>query len=331
MRFRNSWMDATVTDVKKIADRIFQIKIQALDGTHPFTVGSHIDVAVMINGQPEVRSYSLVGKFAPDQPYTIAVKHLVNSRGGSNHMCALQKGNRIKVSSPLNHFELSFNSNQYLLIAGGIGITPVIGMAQELKEKGSDVFMIYIGKSESDMAYVEKLRNLLGDNLIVHFSDQKGHYQLENILDFVSSTSFVYLCGPLGLMNAVRKIWEESDYNNANLRFETFGASGLFSPQKFTVKIPRFEKEIEVSENQSLLQALNAANVDVMFDCNKGECGLCQVDVVEYTGSIDHRDCFFSEEEKGENKKICACVSRVANGHLTIDTAYRGKNFSSSK
>ncbi len=317
-------MDATVTNIKKVADSIFQIKIQALDGTHPFTVGSHIDISVLVNGQPEIRSYSLVGKFEPDQPYTIAVKKLKNSRGGSRYMCGLQKGNRIKISSPLNHFELSYNSNQYLLIAGGIGITPVIGMAQELKAKGSDVFMIYIGKMASDMAYIEELRNLLGDNLIVHFSEKEGLYPLDNILDFVSSTSFVYLCGPLGLMNAVRKIWEESDYNNANLRFETFGASGLFSPQKFTVKIPRFDKEIEVSENQSLLQALNAADVDVMFDCQKGECGLCQVDVVAYTGSIDHRDCFFSEKQKGDNKKMCACVSRVANGDLVIDTAYRG-------
>jgi len=304
MRFRNSWMDATVTDIKKVADRIFQIKIQALDGTHPFTVGSHIDVSVMINGQPEIRSYSLVGKFEPDQPYTIAVKHLENSRGGSQYMCGLQKGNRIKISSPLNHFELSYNSNQYLLISGGIGITPVIGMAQELMDKGSDVFMIYIGRTASDMAYVEKLQNLLGDNLIVHFSKEKGKYQLEN----------------------VRKIWEESDYNNANLRFETFGASGLFSPQKFTVKIPRFDKEIEIAENQSLLQALNANNINVMYDCQKGECGLCQIEVLDYSGSIDHRDCFFSEEEKGENKKMCACVSRVANGNLVIDTAYRGKS-----
>jgi len=256
---------------------------------------------------------------------------LINSRGGSKYMSGLQKGNRIKISSPLNHFELSYNSNQYLLIAGGIGITPIIGMAQELKEKGSDVFMIYIGKAASEMAYIEKLQDLLGENLIVHFSKEKGKYPLENILDFVSSTSFVYLCGPLGLMNMVRKIWEESDYNNANLRFETFGASGLFSPQKFTVKIPRFNKEVEVTENQSLLQALNAADIDVMFDCQKGECGLCQVDVLEYSGAIDHRDCFFSEEEKGENKKICACVSRVANGHLVIDTAYRGGSSFSPK
>jgi vanillate O-demethylase ferredoxin subunit len=90
------------------------------------------------------------------------------------------------------------------------------------------------------------------------------------------------------------------------------------------VNIPRFNKQIEVKENETLLHAMEAAEIDVMYDCKKGECGLCQVDILEYTGDIDHRDFFFSEAEKGENKKMCACVSRVANGNITIDTAYRG-------
>jgi len=215
MRFRNSWMSAVVTDIKKVADTVFQIKIQALDGTHPFTVGSHIDISVLVNGVPEVRSYSLVGQYESDQPYTIAVKLLENSRGGSKYMSGLEKGNRIKISSPLNHFELSHKANQYLLVAGGIGITPLIGMAKELKKKGADVFMIYIGKQASEMPFIEELQELLGDKLILHYSNKDGMYNLENILDFVSSCTFVYLCGPLGLMNALRKIWEESDYNNA--------------------------------------------------------------------------------------------------------------------
>jgi vanillate O-demethylase ferredoxin subunit len=125
-------------------------------------------------------------------------------------------------------------------------------------------------------------------------------------------------------MNAIRKIWKESPFETANLRYETFGASGLFPPQKFTVTLPRFKKEIEVRENETLLHALEAANIDVMYDCQKGECGLCQVDILEYSGYIDHRDFFFSEAEKGENKKMCACVSRVVKGSIVIDTGYRG-------
>ncbi len=324
MRFKNSWLEGVVTEMTPVGDNVLQIKIQGSDGTRPYTVGSHIDMQVLINGLPEIRSYSLIGKFDPAEPYTISVKRLASSRGGSKYMWGLEKGNRIKISVPQNHFELSFTADQYLLLAGGIGITPLVGMAEELKAKNKQVTMIYIGREESEMAYIPRLKKVLGDNLILHYSNTDGKYDLKQYLNYVSATSLIYLCGPLGLMNAVRQAWEESGYENANLRFETFGASGLFAPQKFMVKIPRFNKEIEVTENQSILQALNAAKVDVMYDCQKGECGLCQVDVIAYSGDIDHRDCFFSEEEKGENKKICACVSRVANGHIVIDTAYRG-------
>ncbi|MFK8163935.1 MAG: PDR/VanB family oxidoreductase [Lewinella sp.] len=325
MRYRNVWTDATVIDGVEIADNVRQIRMQPSGGSQAFTVGSHIDCSVYIDELPEVRSYSLIGRSAPGEPYTIAVKRLENSRGGSDYMWQLNAGDKISISAPINHFELSYSANRYLLIAGGIGITPIVGMAEALsKRENTEVQLVYVGKQANAMPFIERLKTLLPEGLNLHFSASDGRFDVQKLLELASPDTLAYLCGPLGFMNSVRQAWEGSAFNDQHLRFETFGASGLFAPQAFKVKIPRFGAELKVPKNQSLLQVLRSAGIDVMYDCQKGECGLCQVDIVEYTGDIDHRDCFFSEAEKGENKKMCACISRVANGSLVIDTAYRG-------
>jgi len=325
MRYRNTWEEATIEGAEQVAANVMQFKIAPQNGTQKFTVGAHLDVSVLINDIPEIRSYSLVGNYNPNAPYTIAVKRLPQSRGGSKYMWSLKEGSRIKISQPTNHFELGFGAPDYLLIAGGIGITPIVGMVQQLADRPEiNVRMLYLGQSKEEMPFIETLQKSLGDRLTLHYSDDQGFYDTSKILELANAQTQVYLCGPIGLMNAVRKTWEGSPFETTNLRYETFGASGLFAPQKFTVTLPRFKKEIEVQENETLLHALEDADIDVMYDCKKGECGLCQVDILEYSGDIDHRDFFFSEAEKGENKKMCACVSRVANGNITIDTAYRG-------
>lgn len=326
MRYRNSWVDATIVAIERVAKSVMQLQILPTRGTtEPFTVGAHIDVSVLIDGKTEIRSYSLVGEHASNTPYTIAVKLLPSSKGGSKYMWSLKIGNKIRISQPTNNFELSHNTNDYLLIAAGIGITPIMGMVKTLKRKNEvKVKMLYAGNNEEEMPFIEELESILGPDLVLHYSDKNGYYDTSKLLDWTNAKTQIYLCGPLPFMNAVRKTWEDGPFDNSNLRFETFGASGLFAPQEFFVSIPRFNKTLTVKKNQTVLQALQDAKIDVMYDCKKGECGLCQVTIVEYSGDIDHRDCFFSEEEKGENHKMCACVSRVANGNITIDTGYRG-------
>jgi ferredoxin-NADP reductase len=324
MRFRNTWHEAEVIHVSEVAENAFQIQIAPSSGALSYTHGAHIDVSIVVKDTPEIRSYSLVGQPNKDC-YTICVKKLENSKGGSLYMSKLRAGDKIRISQPTNHFELAFNSKEYLLIAGGIGITPLVGMAEVLSKRAdTKVRMIYLGKAKNEMPYVERLSSLLGDALIVNESESAGLYDLSKVFDLATEKTQVYLCGPMGLMNAIRKLWEASTMPTSHLRFETFGASGLFAPQTFSVKIPRFDKEVLVPENESLLSVLENEGIEVMYDCKRGECGLCQVDILEHSGDIDHRDFFFSEEEKGENKKLCACVSRIANGSAVIDTAYRG-------
>lgn len=326
MRYRNSWQEAVVINRQQVAENVLQIQLAPSEGTVSFSVGSHLDVMVLIGESQEIRSYSLVGTPQPQAPYTISVKRLANSRGGSAYMWSLDKGSRLQISQPTNHFELDYKGKDYLLIAGGIGITPILGMAEQLASlESKKVRMLYLGQSEQEMPYLEKLSAVLGDRLLVHFSAKSGRYDLANLLNLANAETQVYLCGPIELMNAVRKAWEHGPYDLQQLRYETFGASGLFAPQDFSVSLPRFSLTLNVKANQTLLAVLEEAGIEVMYDCKKGECGLCQVDVLEYSGDIDHRDFFFSDGEKGENKKICACVSRVANGSISIDTGYRGK------
>lgn len=239
MRYRNTWEEATIEAAEQVAADVMQLKISPQNGTQKFMVGAHLDVSVLINDIPEIRSYSLVGSYEPNAPYTIAVKRLSQSRGGSQYMWRLRKGSRLKISQPNNHFELDYGSPDYLLIAGGIGITPIFSMAQQLARRtDKKIRMLYLGNSKKDMPFVEKLQDLLGGRLTLHYSDNAGLYDTTKILDLVDDQTKVYLCGPIGLMNAVCKNWEESPFDTTNLRYETFGASGLFAPQNLRLPFP---------------------------------------------------------------------------------------------
>ncbi len=323
MRFRKDWNKAIVVATKVVAQNVVEIELLPAYGAVPFSVGSHIDVQVYVNQKPEIRSYSLVGEQNDNNTYKIAVKKLPNSRGGSAYMWQLSPDDVLTISQPNNHFELNLFQKKYLLIAGGIGITPMIGMAQVLAKRNAEFRFLYLGNAANEMPFIEDLQALNLKNLEIFESNHSGIYDFEKRIDNLDPATQVYMCGPMGMMQAVQKSWIQFEKKPADLRFETFGASGNFVSQAFEVHLPQFSKSILVAENQSLLEALETNSIATLSDCRKGECGLCAINISNYTGDIDHRDYFFSEAQKKENKKICACVSRAVNGSLTIETAYR--------
>lgn len=332
MRYQIEWAEAEVISTELVSSSVRQLELMPVNGTEVFTPGSHLSFEVMINNLPETRSYSLIGLYEKNKPYRIAVKQLPESRGGSNYMWQLKPGAKIKVSRPANNFELQFKPVDYLLVAGGIGITPIVGMAEVLASKNVPVNMIYVGNAQSEMPYINELTMLLGDKLIIHTLEKdKTFFDFKKLISKITSGTQLYLCGPLGMMDEVRHQWEAHKLPAADLRFETFGASGKYAPQTFKVSVPRLKLELTVEKNQSMLDVLNKAGADVMYDCVKGECGLCTVDILSCSGEVDHRDFFLSDKEKRENKKICTCVSRVANGDIVIDTAYRGEEKNHTK
>jgi ferredoxin-NADP reductase len=323
MRNPTQWHPAHIRQHRDITPTVREFEIRPEGGVRPWTVGSHLNLQVTIDGRDETRSYSLVGLPGDPEVYRIAVKIAQPSRGGSRHMWSLERGAELFVGEPANHFELPLGAPQYLLVAGGIGITPILGMAQLLGARGADVRMLYAARESAELAFADRLRAALGDRLQT-FVDAAGE-RLDIAAQFAAlhPQAILLVCGPLPLLDAVRAAWAQTGRPPANLRFETFGNSGAVANEPFWVRLPRHDALLQVPADRTLLDVLNENGVDTLFDCRRGECGLCAVEVLESHGLIDHRDVFFSVHEKQEGRRLCACVSRVSGGGLVLDSAYR--------
>jgi dimethylamine monooxygenase subunit B len=323
MRYVDHWDTVVVTRVRDLTPQVREITLET-PWTTAHTPGAHIDVEVLIDGRPDTRSYSLVGE-GGGGVRRIAVKVDPSSRGGSRYMWTLQPGARLKVTPPSNSFELSLEPAPYLLVAGGIGVTPMVAMAGVLARRGAEVAMLYAGRSRSEMAYLDELDASLGDRLAVFADDEAGGPpDLAAAFAVLPPDAQAYVCGPVPMLDAARAAWAAAGRPATRLRFETFGSSGRYPNAGFTVRAPRLGVEIQVPETRSMLDALAEAGVEVLADCRRGECGLCALDVLAADGVIDHRDVFLSEGQRGEGRKICACVSRMAGGVITIEPPWRG-------
>lgn len=322
MRFIETWIPATLVSTRDLAPGIreFLIRPDQFDGA-AYPVGSHINVGVTIAGQPETRSYSLVGE-ASSQGFRIAVRRAEDSRGGSRYMWQLAPDARLDITRPASLVAVDWARETYCLIAGGIGITPIIGAAQALARRGADVTLHYAVRGRADAAYLDDLANLLGDRLVVHASDEDKRLDLDTLFASLPKGTLALFCGPMRMLDAARHAWIGAGHPLADLRYETFGSSGTLPTETFRVRLKGSDVELEIPRERSMLDVLNASGHEVMYDCKRGECGLCAIDVVAVDGEIDHRDVFFSDHQKQSNEKICACVSR-ARGTITVDTLLR--------
>jgi ferredoxin-NADP reductase len=321
MRNRVEWRDARVTDIRLVADDVRAITF-AVDGDLPrFDPGSHTNIRVEIGGKAAVRTYTVVPS-APNH-LTVAVKLHPQSRGGSRHMWNLEPGQAARLTVPENRFELSWRARHYLLLAGGIGITPIFGMAKALLARGASVRLVYAAREKGLMAFREELTELLGDRLVLRDNSLGEHVDLDAEFAALPADAECYLCGPIGMLEAAKTAWTASGRPVSRLRYEVFGDSGLFAEKEFEVAILNRDCTVTVRPDQTLLEALLEARVDMIYDCQRGECGLCAVRVVEHEADIDHRDVFFSAEEKAEGHRMCACVSRLTEGKGVIDVGYR--------
>src|SRR5690606_16287188 len=159
--------------------------------------------------------------------------------------------------------------------------------------------------------FLDTLGHEHGELLQTHVGDEGTTLDVDAFVAGMTDDVELYMCGPIRLMDAVRRAWDAAGLPPANLRFETFGNSGWYEPQPFRVRIPASGIECVVPTNRTLLEALEDAGADAMFDCRKGECGICEARVVSLDGTIDHRDVFYSERQRDAGSKICPCVSRV--------------------
>jgi ferredoxin-NADP reductase len=324
MRFHTEWTPARIERTTDLTPTIRLFEIAPQGPTRHWSPGAHLQVQVRVDGRDEIRTYSLIDLGSADHRYRIAVKRMDNGMGGSRHMWSLKAGDPLVISQPHNQFELSLNAPSFTLVAGGVGITPLVAMARYLSHSGKLVHLHYAVSSPQEAAFANELRAWLGDRLSLYVRSQGQRMNLKTIVATIPGEGELYVCGPIGMLEAVRDAWAEDGRNMGLLRYETFASSGHHANQDFSVAIPRLGVELHVPAHQTLLSALEQAGVEVLSDCHHGECGLCAVDVLGCDAPIDHRDVFFSQHQKAENKKLCACVSRPVGGRLEIDTAYRG-------
>ncbi len=292
-----------------IAEFVFGNSPGPLPAAEP---GGHIAIETPSGA---MRQYSLVHPGSAPAAYTIAVKHEESGRGGSRAMHKLAVGESVLVQNPANNFPLG-SASEYLLIAGGIGVTPIYSMVQHLMSEKARLRMIYCARSAQDAAYVPELQELLGDRLTVHFDGGDASNLYDFWDDFAEpSKAHVYCCGPGPLMEEIKGI--SGHWPDGAIHFEDFAgvAAVREDDQSFEVNLQKSGQTITVPDDKSILEALRDAGVSTTSSCESGTCGTCKCRLV--SGDVDHRDMVLMDEEKPNH--IMICVSRAASGGLVLD------------
>lgn len=285
--------------------------------TEAYTAGAHIDFDLPQIG---LRSYSLID-WEPhsERPntYRIAVQREADGDGGSKAMHALSIGDSLFATPPKNSFEVVENDNPVLLIGGGIGITPLISMATELSAARRPYSFHYAARSRARGGFITQLTDHFKDDMSFHFDDDTP-INLKQILEAQDPSSQIYVCGPKGMIEAVQKIAQDHGFQLGSVHVELFTSpEAQAGDSAFEVEIKNTGEVYEIPPEKSIIDVLEAAGKDLMYDCQRGDCGICQTDVI--SGTPDHRDVVLSEADKAAGEVMQICVSRAKSKRLVLD------------
>lgn len=285
----------------------------------PVEAGAHLDL-YLPNGL--VRQYSIIDRCQEGQAYRIAVLRDPKSRGGSSSVAKeVKPGQRLVIAGPRNHFPLDLSARDYVLVAGGIGITPVFPMARRLAAEGKCFVVNYLVRSRERAAYLDEIEEAdWGGRLLLHADEEKGVPDIAAIVGDAAPGKQVYVCGPGGLIDAVLAATE--DWPQGQVHFERFagvqptgGESETVS--SFEVELAQTGKTVVVGPDESILEAVEKVGVTVDAVCREGVCGSCMVDILE--GEVDHRDVVQTPAEQASNEMMCVCVSRAKGSRIVLD------------
>ena len=303
------------------AEDILSLELRPVEGTElpAFSAGSHIDLHLP-NGL--VRSYSLLNEPQERHRYLLGILKDRASRGGSRCVHEqLRIGQRVSISAPRNHFALHEEASHSVLVAGGIGVTPILCMARRLTALGRPFELLYFARSRRSAAFVAELQ-ALGMPLHLHFDDEcGGPPPLKRLLAERSAPvgAHYYACGPAVMLDAFEKACAELGYAEAHIeRFAAVEvAAAADAQQQYTVELKRSGQVFTVRPEQSLLAALKAQQVRLDTSCEEGVCGSCETRVL--AGTPDHRDSVLSAAEKSTNQVMMVCVSGCKSERLVLD------------
>jgi len=297
------------------ADGVLSLELGATDGSDlpPFEPGAHVDLHLE---DGTLRQYSLCGDPSNRRCYRVAVREIAAGRASRQIHRSLRPGALLRISRPRNNFAFEAAS-RYLFIAGGIGITPLLPMMRSATAAGSSWTLLYCIRDPDQAAFLDEAR-ALGGEISLHASGNGTRLDVSNRLAEVEADTMIYCCGPERLMTDVEQAsrhWPE-----ASVRFEWFAPRSRPEDEisgSFKVVCARSGTAVEVTPEQSILQALTAAGVEIPSSCEQGVCGTCEVRVLE--GEVDHRDSILSTAERASQQMMMACVSRSRGGTLVLD------------
>ena len=289
-------------------------------GTLPaFSAGSHLDVHL---GEGLVRQYSLCNDPAETHRYVIAVLLEPASRGGSKAMHELTVGQRLLISEPRNLFAIEATASRHLLFAGGIGITPILCMAERLARIDADFELHYAARSADRAAFLERIKTSgFAHRVHLHFDDAQpaSPLNLSQLLGSPSASTHLYVCGPAGFMDFVLGSAREMGWSDATLHREYFAAPADVQAggNSFEIQLASSGEVYAIGEDQTIIDVLYEAGIDIPVSCEQGICGTCLTKVLE--GEPDHRDSFLTEAEKSRNDQFTPCCSRAKTPRLVLD------------
>ena len=309
-----------IAEIEPIADGIKRFRLVPTDDAPllTYSAGSHIVVTMRdSHGRMWRNPYSLMGPVGNTSSYEISVLRVDDSRGGSQFMHELPVGAELQITSPVNLFSIVRHARKHLLIAGGIGITPLMSMMEELDAMNADFELHYKVRSDARGAYCDRLQERFGSRVKVYRSDAGEKLNLGALLLDQPLGTHMYVCGPGPMIEWALKTARADGWPEENLHSEQFGAPPAGSA--FTVKLARSGREIKVGPQQSILEALEEHGVEAQFLCRGGACGQCETRVIAHDGELQHNDHYLTEAERNSGDKIMICMSRVTGNTLTLD------------
>lgn len=284
-----------------------------------FTAGAHIDIQLP-NGL--IRPYSLCGSSAVRAAYEIGVLLEPNGRGGSKSVHEdIVLGAKLRISHPKNHFPLAIAKHS-VLFAGGIGITPILSMAQKLSDEAASFEMHYCSRSPSRTAFVKRIQASPFSSKVQFHFDDGGEEQKLNVSEKLKNTdpaSHIYVCGPKGFMDHVIQTAKDLNWPDEQIHFEFFKSEPVANDDdgSFEVEYRPTSLVVHVPADVTVAQALIDAGVDIPLSCEQGICGTCVMQVID--GDPDHRDVCLSDEDKNLKKMFTPCCSRSQSSRLVLD------------
>lgn len=310
-----------ISGVRQLTSRVRAYEFRHRDGTAlpKVQAGAHLKVPVQLQtGETTVRHYSICSNPERGDIYEIAVLREDEGQGGSLAIHEnFQLGQELRCTEPENFFQLHDDNRPAVLIAGGIGITPIKPMAQVLKKRGTEFSIHYAGRSKSEMAFCDRLQREFDERLHLYAADEEQRIDLAQLLETSPRDVVFYACGPQGLIDQLVSEAEKQNIPQDRIRYERFTAKQTDNAKALTVELRKSNQQIHVEKDQSVLDAILANGVEVPYSCKTGECKTCAVKVIE--GDPLHMDNCLTEAEQAQQKLMCPCVSRAQGDYLIID------------